>query len=712
MVAETRVGLARTSHNRRSRYIYVTERERKRQRQRSPRTGCDRPSGRVICPSIAGCDRVTAAADQSLGLAIVTALHAVFRLEGSTILRLGSGAQRASGSSNGRLRLIMPLATALLCAVSVQLAPSSFVSHPALADSAPVPKAVFIVGPTGSLTDTDLKDAERMAVQAETAGMEVHRVFFPHATWENVLANIQDANLVVYMGHGYGWPSPYTSELTETRQDGMGLNTYDGSGKDQYTYYGAMRLRENIHLAPNAIVYLDHLCYSAGNAEPGMAIPNEDLARQRVDNMASGWLATGARAVFAYGWWQRLNFPNALMTTDQTMDAMFMTPATGASAGSPAAYTAWAGHEARFDSERTPGATNHLDPHPRYGYYRAVTGDLGMTAAEFRSTATGSLGGGSNPNDPPEITSLSASDGGSGATVAAADPVSFHPNGDGIDETLVLTHSVTRPATLDASITDSQGNVVRTYSVASPAGRSASSWNGKDSAGRIVPDGRYTLTYTPHDAAGLTGDAVSIDALVLTAVSLATPSSPAFFAADADGLSKTVTLKITLKQAAEVTWQIVGEDGAPIRTVRSGSSLPAGTVAFKWDGKTDAATWAPDGWYRSVVSATTGAGTYTQERRVFLGAFRLTPSISSPARGGKLTLTIASTESLSRAPTVHVSQPGLAGWNAVATVVSGKKYKVTLTLDPGGDAGTIAISVTGTDKEGGSQESSVSLPLR
>ena len=108
-------------------------------------------------------------------------------------------------------------------------------------------KAVFIVGPTNSLTQTNLTDAESLAQVAESYGMDVRRVFFPHATWENVLANIQGANLVVYMGHGYGWPSPYTKTLTESRQDGMGLNTFDGSSTSQYTYYGANVLKQYVN---------------------------------------------------------------------------------------------------------------------------------------------------------------------------------------------------------------------------------------------------------------------------------------------------------------------------------------------------------------------------------------------------------------------------------------------------------------------------------
>jgi len=600
---------------------------------------------------------------------------------------------------------------ALLCALAVQLTPGSLAARPVRADTPAVPKAVFIVGPTGSLTASDLIDAEKMAEQAEAAGMEVHRVFFPHATWDNVLANIQNANLVVYMGHGYGWPSAYTNTLTESRQDGMGLNTFDGSGTNQYTYYGATKLKESIQLAPNAIVYLNHLCYSAGNGEPGMAIPDVDLARERVDNFASGWLSIGARAVFAFGWWQHLNYPQALMTSDETMDQLFMTPAGGASAGSPAGFTGW--NEARFDSERTPGATIHLDPHKKYGYYRAVTGDLGMTAADFRSTATGSLNGSGNSNDPPEITSLTAGDGSPGGPGAAAgQPVSFHPNGDGIDDTLVLSHTVTRAAYLDATVADSNGHTVRTYSVWSAQGTTTSEWNGKSDAGAIVPDGLYTLTYVPRDSTGATGTPVSVQALVLTAIKLGKPSSLAFYARDGDSLSKSVKLAVSVSEPAEVSWQIVDQAGDVVRTARPASQASPAKLTFTWDGRTDSGGWAPDGWYDSVVTATTSLGTYSQSREVYAGAFRATPSIDSPARGSSLTLTITSTETMSGSLIVHVSQPGLTTWDATATHVGGNKYRVTLALESGGDAGTLGLVIAGTDKGGGIQSSTLDLPLR
>jgi len=581
----------------------------------------------------------------------------------------------------------------------------------ARADSPAVPKAVFVVGPTNSLTDYNLVEAENMAQQAEAAGMDVRRVFFPHATWDNVLANIQGANLVVYMGHGYGWPSPYTQQLTESRQNGMGLNSFDGSSPDQYTYYGANRLRESVVLAPNAIVYLNHLCYASGNGESGMAVPSEDIARQRVDNMANGWLATGARAVFAYSRKQQLNYPQALMNSNSSVDQLFMTPATGARAGSVWGFVGW--HDNRFASERTPGAVNHLDPHRSEGYYRAVTGDLNMTMAEWRSGA----GSGDDPPLPPpdegeapQITELTA--GVSGQFATTGDPVGFHPNGDGLDEELSLRHTVTRAAYLDATVTNAAGQTVKSYSIWSASGSGGSRWNGKDRDGRFVADGLYTLTYVPRDATGATGEAVSTQALVLTAIKLGQPSKPAIFTSDADTMAKSVQLAVTLNKTADVGWRLLDAEGTVVRTVRSASSAPSGKLTFAWDGRADDGTWVPDGWYRSVVTATTALGSYAQERSVYVGAFRVTPSISSPERGSKLTLTIISSEGLASSPTVRFSQPGLEPWSATATRVDGKKYKLTVTLPSGGDAGTLAMEITGRDKEGGQNAGTASLPLR
>jgi hypothetical protein len=239
-----------------------------------------------------------------------------------------------------------------------------------------IPKAVFIVGPTDELTDENLTLAETMAESAEVAGMAVTRVFYPHATWDNVLAAVQGASLVAYFGHGYGWPSN-TPELWEVQQDGLGLNTYDGSGVGEVHYYGANKLRQSVRLAPHAVVFLMRGCYTAGNGLNTAPIPPLDVARQHVDNFASGWLAVGAGAVFAFAFGTHSDYSSKLMAADAaTVDDMFST--AGDAVGMNPIY---------FDSVRTPGARNHLDPDPNKGYLRALSGDLAMTAATWRSGA-------------------------------------------------------------------------------------------------------------------------------------------------------------------------------------------------------------------------------------------------------------------------------------------------------------------------------------
>jgi flagellar hook assembly protein FlgD len=607
-------------------------------------------------------------------------------------LPLGHGVRRAS----------LVAAFLALCA---QLVPATSAILPARAAAEP-PKAVFIVGPTNGLTDDNLADAEKMADQAAAEGMDVRRVFFPHATWENVLANIQGANLVVYMGHGYGWPSPYTSKLTETRQDGFGLNSFDGSSKSQHTYYGATPIRENIRLAPNAVVILVHGCYTAGNGEPGMPIPAQDLARERVDNYASGFLAAGAGAVFAFGWNQKLNFPHALAASDSTMDELFMTPG----GGSPAGFVGW--HDAYQGSLRSPATTLHLDPHPTYGYYRALTGDIAMTASDWRAGA-GSEDSAPATSDPPQITSLSAVGGGSDATIGAVAGIpSFHPNGDGLDDQLVIQHTLTRSAYLDVTVTNATGALVRSFSTWSEAGSTTSRWDGRNDARNIVPDGQYTLTYRPRDVSGVTGAPVALTAMVLTAIALALPSRTEIHASDADSLARTTTLNATLNQPARLSWWIVDMRGQVVRTLRSDAPTPASTVSFVWDGKDDAGRWVDDGYYRSVVTGQTGLGTYSQQRQVFVGAFQINASATSATRGSKITFALLSTEPLDHNPQVQISQSGLDPWAVNATHVKGRRYKVSVTLKTGGTAGAVEFVVIGVDVDHGVQSSAFSLPLR
>jgi hypothetical protein len=288
-------------------------------------------------------------------------------------------------------RLLRSLAVALLATLAVVVGAPAHRAAPAAQASNGL-KAVVIVGPSGDSTSLFLDIGAKIAGQAETAGFDVRRVFHPRATTARVLEHLPGANLVVYLGHGNGWPSPY-APFQEKTKNGFGLNEVEGGSPYKHVYRGASWIRSHITLAPNAVALLVGACYASGNGEPGMPIPSQDVAKQRVDNFASGFLAVGAGAVFAFGWEQRANIPNLLATSNKTVDEIFMTRSNG----SPSGWVGW--NDRYFDSDRTPGAKVHLDPHHSYGYYRALTGNMSMTAAQFRGQS-GDAGGTEEPGTP------------------------------------------------------------------------------------------------------------------------------------------------------------------------------------------------------------------------------------------------------------------------------------------------------------------------
>src|SRR4029079_11723395 len=127
-------------------------------------------------------------------------------------------------------------------------------------------KVVIIVGAD---TPQYLDDADQLYAEAIKHTANVIRVYSPNATWSAVKAATTGANIVIYMGHGNGWPSPYTYDSKYTTKDGFGLNATAGNGDNNVKYYGEPYV-DDLALAPNAIILLHHLCYASGNSEPGL----------------------------------------------------------------------------------------------------------------------------------------------------------------------------------------------------------------------------------------------------------------------------------------------------------------------------------------------------------------------------------------------------------------------------------------------------------
>ena len=158
---------------------------------------------------------------------------------------------------------------------------------PSVSAAAGDPKVVIIVGATHGATAGYRADADVAYAEARKYTSNVIKVYSPNATWAKVKAAVVGASIVIYMGHGNGWPSPYTYDAQYTTKDGFGLNATAGAGDYNNKYYGEPYMA-SMDLAPGAIVLLHHLCYASGNSEPGNAEPSVTVARQRADNYAHG----------------------------------------------------------------------------------------------------------------------------------------------------------------------------------------------------------------------------------------------------------------------------------------------------------------------------------------------------------------------------------------------------------------------------------------
>jgi hypothetical protein len=222
------------------------------------------------------------------------------------------------------------------------------------------PKVVIIVGATHGATERYRSHADRAYAEAIQYTSNVVKVYSPNATWSRVKAAVAGATVVIYFGHGNGWPSPYTYDPKYTTKNGFGLNKVEGAGDNNNVYYGEPYV-STLDLAPGAIVLLHHLCYAAGNSEPGQPEPSVSVARQRADNYAAGFLKAGAAAVIADGHAGPEGYVRALFTTQQPIEQMWANQSNAN------------GNVVSFPSARTPGATAFQDPEtPTSGFYRSV----------------------------------------------------------------------------------------------------------------------------------------------------------------------------------------------------------------------------------------------------------------------------------------------------------------------------------------------------
>jgi hypothetical protein len=245
-----------------------------------------------------------------------------------------------------------------------------------VAAARPQPRVAIVVGPAEGLTDFYRSVGAAAASEARRWTSDVVVVASPDATWPAVKRALRGASIVVYLGHGNGFPSPYRDALYPPTQNGLGLNPVAGAGDDSHQYFGEAFIGRDIHLAPGAVVLFNHLCYASGNSEPGLPEGSLEVGRQRVDNYAAGWLKAGAGAVIADTFGDPRPYLRAILTTDRPIDRIWRDAPT------------FHDHVLTFPSLRTPGASAAMDPtQAASGFNRSLVWRPGLRSSEVRAGA-------------------------------------------------------------------------------------------------------------------------------------------------------------------------------------------------------------------------------------------------------------------------------------------------------------------------------------
>jgi hypothetical protein len=269
----------------------------------------------------------------------------------------------------------------LVAALAVLLVGAGPVAARAVALTRVPAKVVLIVGPAGAATPYYKRLADATAAAAAAYTSNIIKVYSPDATWPAVKAALQGASLVVYLGHGNGWPSIYRDSLYPVSQDGFGLNPHAGAA-DAHQYFGEAQIGSEIKLAKNAIVVFSHLCYASGNTEPGLAEGTLDQAQQRVDNYAAGFFKAGAGAVIADAYLSPTYYVTSVLRGQSRIDTIWRSAPNRNN------------HFLSFSSQRTKGAVAEMDPdQATSGFHRSIVLRPSLASAQVLRGASKGSGG-------------------------------------------------------------------------------------------------------------------------------------------------------------------------------------------------------------------------------------------------------------------------------------------------------------------------------
>lgn len=252
--------------------------------------------------------------------------------------------------------------------------------------------------------------------------------------------------------------------------------------------------------------------------------------------------------------------------------------------------------------------------------YKTVTGEQFRSVASLQSTWF-------RFDMPPRLTS-----------VAMSPWSTFCPDGDGVLDTGRVYFTIDQTANVRHQVYDSDGDLIDTSpTVARAAGRHYLIWDGKNSSGSYVPDGRYRIIVTATDAAGNKNYA-GVWATTATLLGFVS-GQPETIIPNGGGSDSSLMISYRLARTASVNVHIDTEAGTLVKTLASGSQS-AGTRQALWDGTNASGARVAPGTYQWTVTATDG--TFSATRRGTVTVAESAPNLpalgSTPTTGSRITV--------------------------------------------------------------------------
>jgi hypothetical protein len=202
----------------------------------------------------------------------------------------------------------------------------------------------------------------------------------------------------------------------------------------------------------------------------------------------------------------------------------------------------------------------------------------------------------------------------------ATKPAYFSPNGDGYRDTTEIGFDLSEPASVSFSVVDAEGTEVRRIVSGRRLAGDAKhrfTWDGRDDAGHVVPDGTYRMRVVRRDESRVIDSVKEIQVDTVPPRVTLVSAKPSVIATGLPGETPTVQVRYRgpKNQAPEVRVFRTGE-GKP-RVVRRFRGGPSRTAT--WDGRVSAGPErtapAPEGDYAFTVAVRDKAGNLTEAPR-------------------------------------------------------------------------------------------------